>query len=324
MLMIQTGKRGIMRRLLWILSLVVLTFGCSEKNILQLNWDRIETGTEEDIRGVHFKNSDKGWLATASGTIFRTEDGGKTWQSKKVGNFVLEDVFFIDDENGFAVGDNGALFRTTDKGESWNDNSYDPEYHFYAVGFFDDEYGVVAGIKKTDDLPDAGVILTSSDGGATWQEYYNDMTGISNLFIKAPMFGWTTCIGSVGSTTDKGENWEKNLLDPSDIIRGAYFHNGQSGWIVGNNGLLAGTTDGGWSWQKKGQLTDHNLLDITFMNALDGLIVGEKGKIFLSTNSGINWAVDSNFTKVTLHDVETVDDHVFIAGDKGTLIHVHN
>ena len=323
MLMIQTGKRGIMRRLLWILSLAILTVGCSEKNILQLNWDRVTTGTEEDIRGIHFNNADKGWLVTASGTVLRTEDGGETWQSKKIGSFVLEDIFFIDDENGFVVGDQGTLFRTTDKGESWNDESFGTEYHFRAVGFFDDENGAVVGTKTTDDLPDAGVILTSSDGGVTWQEYYNDMTGISNLFLRKPMFGWTTCIGAIGSTTDAGENWEKNLLEENDIIRGAFFQNGQSGWIVGNNGLLAGTTDGGWSWQKKGQLTDRNLLDITFMNGLDGLIVGERGKIFLSTNAGHNWAVDSNFTKVTLHDVEAVDNHVFISGDKGTLIHVY-
>lgn len=324
MLNVQTGKRGLMRRILWILSLAILTVGCGEKNILQMNWEKVQTGTEEDIRGIHFQNAERGWLATSAGSVLRTEDGGRTWQSSKIGSFILEDVFFIDDEKGFVVGNNGAFFSTDDRGQSWSDNSFDAEYHFQAIGFFDEDYGALVGTRSTDELPNAGVIMTSSDGGATWQEYYNDMVGISDLFIREPMYGWTACIGAVGSTTDRGENWEKNLLNPNDIIRGVFFHNGRSGWIVGNGGYVAGTTDGGWSWQEKGRLTDRNLLDIVFLNSYDGLIVGEDGKIFLSTNAGVNWAVDSNFVKTSLLDIEVTDNHVFIAGDKGVLIHVHD
>lgn len=53
--------------------------------------------------------------------IFRTTDGGLTWQDQTVSTLDdLEDLFFIDSNNGYAVGWNGMVLHTTDGGINWN------------------------------------------------------------------------------------------------------------------------------------------------------------------------------------------------------------
>ncbi len=307
------------------LVLLVLVFGigCENKNIIQLNWEKPSAGTTEDIFGIFFHNEDKGWAVTSDGKVLHTEDGCKTWNTTDLGEFWLEDIYFADKKNGFVVGSRGCLFHTRDGGQSWSDESLDESIWFYDIGFWNDEEGVLVGAKSSEDGTIEGALFVTRDEGETWQETYNDMVGISSLFLTRPMLGWVTSRGAVGSTTNGGENWERNILDRNDVVRGSFFMTGQSGWIVGHNGLFANTTDGGWSWQKKGQLTDRNLYAIAFKSTFDGIAVGEDGKILLTINSGANWAIDSNFVKSTLRDIEIVDGQVWICGDGGTLIHVY-
>jgi photosystem II stability/assembly factor-like uncharacterized protein len=312
-----------MRIKVLILVAVILGVGCESKTILQLKWDKMSTGTAEDIFGIFFHDEDRGWAVTSDGKILGTEDGCRTWSTTDLGDFWLEDIYFADKKNGFVVGSRGSLYRTRDAGQTWVDESLDTTIWFYDIGFWDDDAGALVGAKSSEGATLVGAIFVTEDGGETWQEAYNDMHGISSLFLKRPTLGWVTSMGSVGSTTNRGENWEKNILDRNDVVRGSFFLTGQTGWIVGHNGLFASTTDGGWSWQKKGRLTDRNLYAIAFQSVYDAIAVGEDGKIFLSTNSGANWAIDSSFVKSTLRDIEVVDGQVWICGDAGTLIHVH-
>jgi len=306
-----------------LIAALMVVSGCENKTILTKKWDRLTTGSNENIYGIHFIDDDKGWAATWDGNVLSTKDGGKTWESHNIGEYHLEDVYFIDGDDGFVVGSDGCLFRTGDGGETWEDQSLDDSYWLYEIGFWDDDEGVLVGVKSIDSNTLAGALFTSKDGGITWQEVYHDMLGISGLYLRPNGLGWITCQGSVGSTTNGGENWEKNILDDNDIVRGAHFFSSQTGWIVGHDGLLASTTDGGWSWQKKGQLTYENLYSIGFTSLYEGLAVGENGEIFLTTNGGTNWLIDSNFVKSTLRDVEVVEDRILICGDAGTLISVH-
>ncbi len=179
------------------------------------------------------------------------------------------------------------------------------------------------GVKKTSKGKLIGALYSTKDGGATWKEVYNDMNGIYDLFLRKPGLGWITSTGAVGSTTDGGENWEKNILNNDDIVRGAFFRSGRSGWIVGHKGLLANTTDGGWSWQRKGQLTKDNLYAVGFLTAFEGVAVGDRGMMFITTDGGIRWSLDSMFVRSTLRDIEIVNDRIWMCGDDGTIVSVH-
>ncbi len=312
-----------MRAKVFVLVILLSAIGCEQKTVVEFKWDPLPTGTAEDIYGIFFHNDKNAWAVTSGGAVLHTEDGSKTWSTTNLGEIWLEDVFFLDKKNGFVVGSHGSLFHTGDGGQTWTDQSLDTSIWFYDIGFWNDDEGVLVGAKTTESGSMIGSIFTTKDGGESWQEAYNDMSGISDLFLIGSSLGWVGSKGAVGSTTDGGENWEKNILTRDVVVRGSFFLTGQTGWIVGHSGFFASTTDGGWSWPSRGQLTDRNLYAIAFVTVYDGIAVGEDGRILVTTNGGASWAVDSSFVKATLRDIEVIGEQMWICGDGGTLIHVH-
>src|SRR5687768_3560179 len=97
----------------------------------------IEPGTLERQPAVQFaepvspikniQTLDGRWgIAYTGDTIFRTEDGGATWQELSVGNRLYETIaaaVFTDRDNGYVVLSRpsgvGTLLRTTDGGNTW-------------------------------------------------------------------------------------------------------------------------------------------------------------------------------------------------------------
>src|SRR5690606_19858047 len=83
----------------------------------QDTWVTLDTGTTQDLYGVHFVSADVGYVAGAAGTVLKTTDGGTTWEdvSPGVGDD-LYDVYFFDANTGVVVGGQGTIRRTTDGG----------------------------------------------------------------------------------------------------------------------------------------------------------------------------------------------------------------
>ena len=92
--------------------------------------DMTETGYNVD---TFFLDNDHAWVQKPdpenypnSGTLYRTSDGGRTWENQVV-PFSRGDLNFVDAENGWTMADLGvgagsnavAVFQTTDGGASW-------------------------------------------------------------------------------------------------------------------------------------------------------------------------------------------------------------
>ena len=66
---------------------------------------------------IEFVNQDLGWVVGQSGLIFKTEDGGLTWQKQETG--VLTSIFgvsFQDETNGILVGQSGLVMASENAG----------------------------------------------------------------------------------------------------------------------------------------------------------------------------------------------------------------
>ena len=83
-----------------------------------------ESYTAEGNLGVYsvFMKDGKGWAVGERGSLFTSNDAGKTWKLQenliKTGTW-LRDVAFVTPEKGWAVGANDTVVATTDGGKSW-------------------------------------------------------------------------------------------------------------------------------------------------------------------------------------------------------------
>jgi photosystem II stability/assembly factor-like uncharacterized protein len=174
-------------------------------------WQTMNTGTPEQLWGLHFLNTDLGFAVGSNGTIIRTRNGGTDWENVPSGiSNLFYDVFFTNQGIGFASGSN-VLYKTVDSGETWQ-----PVLDFP----FEAPADWIRSIKMVNELTgyacaDIGRIYKTTDGGDQWvrlnsgsQEALFDIDFTDELNGKVCGFN-----GTILTTTDGGQNW-KQLNSP--------------------------------------------------------------------------------------------------------------
>jgi photosystem II stability/assembly factor-like uncharacterized protein len=72
------------------------------------------------FNAVDFADERRGWAVGSLGSIYVTEDGGRTWRAQQSGvTAELRDVKFTNAREGWAVGAQGVVLRTRDGGQTW-------------------------------------------------------------------------------------------------------------------------------------------------------------------------------------------------------------
>lgn len=97
-------------------------------------------GDDRTIAAVYFINEDHGFVAAQhsavgpsqkEGILYRTTDGGKTWDSTITDDGILRDIQFFNPALGYAVGNHASIYMTTDSGKTWKSERAWP-YNFSA------------------------------------------------------------------------------------------------------------------------------------------------------------------------------------------------
>ncbi len=180
-----------------------------------------------------------GW-AVKDKSIYWTTDNGARW--KEVGpnvgpEEVLEDVNFIDSQNGWAlISWNGPTslrqFRvahTNSGGTTWQSGNAKPSAKFetdYSGGwvrFCDARRGWLLLVFSTSQNFAAGVLMATTDGGATWSTIAQPPT-VGDLVFVNEGDGWLA--GGVGGsdlyqTHDGGRTWLRRYVKRPAGIKGA-------------------------------------------------------------------------------------------------------
>jgi photosystem II stability/assembly factor-like uncharacterized protein len=73
-------------------------------------------------------------------------------------------------------------------------------------------------------------------------------------------------------------------------LNSIFFIDSNTGWAVGDGGIILKTTNGGSNWITQSGGTTDNLYSVHFENSNVGWIVGEDVRILKSTNGGSSWA----------------------------------
>ncbi len=162
---------------------------------------------------------------------------------------------------------------------------------------------------------DEGIILHTTDGGASWSVQYNDENEDLELIrvhfiddqtgfaVGGEFFGRT---GVILRTTDAGQNWETITGEDWEQLYAVSFRDSQHGIAVGGyvfESFAVVTSDGGATWTEPDFDSDSQLLDVVYVDEQNGWITNNSGRIFRTTDGGANWSgtvVENNESFVAL------------------------
>jgi photosystem II stability/assembly factor-like uncharacterized protein len=215
--------------------------------------------------------------------LYRTDDGGATWQavtaiqgpvvkglcaidvlrSKYINAGVLAERVVI--HAAGRVGGPAFLLRSLDAGATWRSMDLGAQAGMVLdVKFFDEAHGLLFCSSDAATERANALILRTSDGGVTWRPVYRS-TRPFELTWKASFptrdIGYATVQNydpdtavmqrHVVKTTDGGRSWAELPLVAEHAVRefGIGFVNEREGWVGTTTGGFE-TRDGGASWRR--------------------------------------------------------------------------
>jgi photosystem II stability/assembly factor-like uncharacterized protein len=160
--------------------------------------------TGHEIYRVFWLDAQRAWRVGEAGTLFRSQDGGQSWQRLDSGVAVpLFDVAFSDAQHGWALGAEGALLRTVDGGLNWQVSKL-PEGDYNMPRLRPPRAGLLQ-------IETSGRQWTSRDGGLSWT------VGRHELAAWLPDDSrWTLANGELKVSRDGGLNFETALRLPEE------------------------------------------------------------------------------------------------------------
>jgi photosystem II stability/assembly factor-like uncharacterized protein len=197
------------------------------------DWIELTNNINEKLYSVYFESILLGW-AVGKNIVYRTSDGGLSWQEKKRDTAWYYDLYFADQNNGWVVGDSlayGVILRTSDGGDSW-------------IKIFETYFGYLSSIKFASQnigysAGENSIVAKTSDGGLTWSDIVVISQGNydwQEVYFVDDNIGWLVDLfGAVIKTTDGGLTWTEQIprfIIPSNYYS-VYFLDSLKGWVVG-------------------------------------------------------------------------------------------
>lgn len=238
---------------------------------------------EVSLRGISVLDRNVIWVTGTRGTVYRTENGGATWEPLRIpdaGTLDFRDVEVLSPEHVLVMsageGATSAIFRTDDGGRTWSRVSPPtrPETFYDGFAFWNAREGILGG----DPVGGEMYLLTTRDGGRTWQRVAPESlpplaegeTGAfaasgSNVAVAGDR-AWAEAVAPGGSrvarSRDRGATWEiaETPMFRGSRTRGIFgldFLDERTGVAVGGDYTNEGegtdnvilTDDGGESWR---------------------------------------------------------------------------
>lgn len=281
----------------------------------------VDPGNAANLYSVAFGNESNGVAVGESGTPpIYTTDGGESWQQSRI-NPAIPHASSLE-----------ALLDHQPQSESKSDPAMSQisSYHLFSVCFSNPKTAWVGGIADLRGGIRRGLLMNSSDAGASWSvmplpEF------IASKFLFRCWFddkgnGWLISSGSyqIFCTTDGGKTWKDLMFSMTPLAghpkgwahRGFYAFNADHLWIGGEDGHLFETTNGGVKWTLREIGSPKFLIEsIYFLNEKNGWAVGNSGMIAHTIDGGETWQVRDLGIRNRLMSVKFISEQIgFIAG----------
>jgi len=257
-------------------------------------WRVLKLDTQANFRAVHAPQSNVCWIGGSGGTVLRTTNGGEFWDIMHVrdaDSLDFRGIHAFDRETavtmsaGVAEEGKARIYRTDDAGDSWQlvYETTQPGVFLDGISFWNKKQGICFG----DPVDGRFFILTTDDGGLTWQELPLESRPVA-LEKEAAFAASNRSLLTVGKrqvfigtgggkmarvlrSDDNGRTWQASETPlpagPTSGIFGLQFWSNNHGIAVGGdyadvaknapNVLL--TRDGGVTWRLSSGMTPSGL-----------------------------------------------------------------
>lgn len=110
-----------------------------------LNWS-IVYSQGALLTGLYFYDEVHGIAAGDEGQVITTWNGGQTWESDVIFDWLFHKPFIWDYDTAYVVGTPEYVYKTTDSGQNWN-SDFDGNWQkaFYTITFTDNYTGFISG-----------------------------------------------------------------------------------------------------------------------------------------------------------------------------------
>jgi len=235
-------------------------------------------------------------------SVWRTSDGGATWQlTTRVNDSYVDDMTFSSPNVGWAVG--AWLWHTVDGGATW--------HKVRAAQIFANQQVTTVGNDVWVVSPYGS--LHSSDGGATWQT----IPGLSGgqVSFSDPSDGWITGGAAYLHTTDGGRTWS-HLTAPKPGVATLAAVPGDTVW--GAAGRVIKSTDGGGRWRT---CTKRTVKAVAAISSRQAWASGARGLVIHTTDGGSHWTAQTTGVTTELTGIVFADArHGWAVGGLGSKV----
>lgn len=257
-------------------------------------WDTKELSTGATLTAAFLYDDKHGWVVGHDAVIYRTSNGGDTWQkiySAPEEESPLLDIWFNDQDSGIAIGAYGLYLTTDDGGKSWsrknmlivndqgnnesrnsaNSNTEDFDLHLNAIA--------KSASGKLYVVAEAGHIYRSDDLGDTWLELNSPYNG--SLFGVLPLPDDSLLVlglrGHVYHSDDDGKNWTSIDTGIDEMLTNGLVISDRKVLITGMGGSILLSNDMGRSFSSINVGNRNNFSSIIENNNNEYLITGDHG-----------------------------------------------
>jgi photosystem II stability/assembly factor-like uncharacterized protein len=219
------------------------------------------------------------------------------WNSPYPTSNYLHSIDFVNQNTGWIAGEAGTILKTTNGGVNWVVQKTGTTRNLYSVDFVDLNTGYACGAFK--------LTIRTKDGGENWVispdsafvDYY------SIRFLNG-LTGFVAGSSGLKRTTDGGVSWVTIPDVPAWLLH-VYFVNTNTGFVLGEAGVIYKTSNSGINWDTVFCPTNYDLYSAYFINENTGWVTGnlypmttpQSNVILKTTNGGVNWQLTGNYPK---------------------------
>lgn len=251
-------------------------------------WQKMASGTTEDLFAVKAIGKGRIAAAGANGTLLISQDAGQTWQSQNTGSKAdFYSMTTVPSGHILLGGRSGEILRSSDMGITWQSSSDKGKGSILDLLGLSNGYVIAVGNN--------GVLLLSKDQGETWQSKFSFTKGRLNGLARFPN-GGIVAIGENGmmlQSSDLGETWQaktgksefKKLYPLLSLPNGRIITRGPFGYVHIS-------TDRGQTWGAREIAGSRTTIRFIFWLSGERIwAVDDDGLSLLSTDQGETWRV---------------------------------